>query len=129
MILLNKLCNNLADDSNPTEISQTIILRQIKATLEEINRPDNLKEIEDQVNKYNDNVILLLRSECAFLKETAISLITLYIAGFSSKSICFITGTKLKTFYTRRDRIINKIQEADFSKTELIMTLLKNRNT
>ena len=88
---LNNLCNEYFDKAD-TENSRRIMLSNIEK------------------NKYMDGIMIKLRSQCSSLKEEDFRLLALIFAGFNSKSICLIFSIKINSFYSKRRRLIDKIE-------------------
>lgn len=105
---LNLICNQYFEGPDD-EINKTLILSEFKTHLSKLAAPKNLRQLEDSINKYMDNIILKLREECPSIKEQDITFLTLVLAGFSPKTICVFLNSGLKNVYAKRSRLIKKI--------------------
>lgn len=107
-----KTINTLCDDffkSHDSNIIKSIIFHRVKDEISTFSLPRNLKSIETTVNDCMDGIVLKLRTQCPFLKESDIVFLTLIFAGFSPRTICLLTEIKLKYFYNKRTRLNDRI--------------------
>lgn len=109
---LNNLCNEYFDKED-TENSRRIMLSNIEKNIKKLSDNNSLLEIERALNKYMDCIMIKLRSQCPYFKEEDFRLLALIFAGFSSKSICLIFSIKINSFYSRKRRLIEKIEAGD----------------
>lgn len=108
---INLLCQQLYHANSSKDDSK--IIQSLENEIKKQRSPQNISVIEDAVNLYMDNIIYRLRNQCTFLKSDEITILTLIIAGFSSKAICMLTGIDYKYFYVKKNRLLNKIKESD----------------
>ena len=54
-----------------------------------------------------------MRTQCTFLKESDITFLSLIIAGLAPRIICMMTDIKLKSYYTKKKRISDRILESN----------------
>ena len=106
--MLNMLCNEFFErgDSARTRAS---IINNIDAEITKLRCPKNICNIEMTVNKYMNNIVEKLKEQCPMLKPDDIVFIMLVYAGFSPRAVCLFTGIKLKYFYTKKSRLIQRI--------------------
>lgn len=106
--MLNMLCNEFFErgDSARTRAS---IINNIDAEITKLRSPKNICNIEMTVNKYMNNIVEKLKEQCPMLKPDDIVFIMLVYAGFSPRAVCLFTGIKLKYFYTKKSRLIQRI--------------------
>lgn len=121
---LNIICNEIVniDEDN---VNSKHYINKIRRYLTSLRNPDYISKIEEEVNRYNNNIITRLRDQCAWLKETDICFITLLYAGLNSKSVAFFTEIKVKYFYTKRERLIHRISACDAVDKEEFIDLIK----
>lgn len=106
------------DGSNPK-----IFYRNIEHEINTLRQSDFIKSLEKIVNDCRDNAIDRLRSVPS-LKNDEITFLTLVIAGLSPRAICLILDLKLKTIYTKRSRLKEKIEKSNSEYRDFILQLL-----
>ncbi len=109
---INMLCDEFFGNIGDRKV-RDLILNNIENELTRLRDPKFFKEVEDSVNKYMDNIVCRLRSQCVFLKNDDILFLMLSYAGFSKRAVSLFTDIKLKYYYTKRSRLINKIEQSD----------------
>ena len=72
-----------------------------------------IREIENILDKYLDNIYSKFKEQCAFLKEEDRLLVLYLWAGLSPKAISILLSINLKTIYTNRTRVISKIEKTN----------------
>lgn len=113
---LNRLCNEFFEKE-----SQSSKLSSVASIEKEINKIVNRKNIgsiEESVNRYMNNIAVVLREQCSFLKEEDFIFIILVYAGFAPRTICMFTNIKFKHFYNKRSRLIERIKKSDVKDKE-----------
>lgn len=120
---LNLICSPYFEGpDDPIVKSNT--LQEFEKYLQKLTSPQNISRIEESVNRYMDNFLVKLRTECPSLKKSDITVITLILAGMTPKTICLFIGTKLNSFYTKRSRIIERIKKQNPPHLELFLSKL-----
>ncbi len=109
---INILCNEYFEIGN-VEQTKVIMFNRIVSELQKLKTDKVLRQIENAVNQYLDNVVCELRKECPNIKESDITFMTLIYAGFSVRTVCFMTNIKYKYFYLKKTRLINKLLASD----------------
>ena len=121
---LNNLCNEYFDKAD-TENSRRIMLSNIEKNIKKLSDNRSLLEIERALNKYMDGIMIKLRSQCSSLKEEDFRLLALIFAGFNSKSICLIFSIKINSFYSKRRRLIDKIEAGNAPDKKMFIKKIK----
>lgn len=117
---INLLCDRFVEYSD-LKNREVAFVRDVEKELEKLRSPRNLKSIESSVNRYMDDIIIKLRSECVFLKEDDVKFITLVYAGLSPRTVSLMMDMKLKTYYTKRSRLIKRIQNAQVEHVDVFI--------
>lgn len=120
----NLICDKFYDRYGDEKFNKRI-LSELYEEIEKLGDRNNLKEIEDSVNRYLDNIIVKLKEECPFLKPEDITFMTLLFAGFTSRTVCMIMNMARKTFYSKRSRIEKRILDSDAPDKELFIDLMR----
>ncbi|MDE6534548.1 MAG: CDC27 family protein [Muribaculaceae bacterium] len=105
---INTLCNRYFEDPE-SEISKTLIFSEFKKILSQMTNKKNMRQLDEAVNTYMDNILIRLREEYSKIKDEEIEFMTLILSGFSAKTICLFSGMTLNNFYTKRTRLIKRI--------------------
>lgn len=106
---INFLCNEFFEKGD-SEKARASILNEVEREIERLRTPRKLRQIEQSVNDCMDNIMTRLRQQCPELKADEITFATFVYAGFSPRAVCLFTGIKLKYFYTKRSRLIARIE-------------------
>lgn len=110
---INFLCNEFFEKGD-SEKTRAFIINEVEKEIQRLKTPRNLRQIEASVNDCMDLIVSRLREQCGeVLKEDDILFITLIYAGFSPRAVCMFTGIKLKSFYTKRTRLVARISASD----------------
>ena len=110
---INFLCNEFFEKGD-SEKTRAFIIKEVEKEIERLKTPLKLRQIEASVDECMDSIASRLRSQCAtLLKEDDIRFIVLIYAGFSPRAVCMFTGIKLKSFYTKRTRLITRISSSE----------------
>lgn len=119
---LNKLGNEYyecLDGSNPQ-----IFYRNLEKEINKLHRPDFIENLEKIVNECRNGAIDRLKSISSLTRDE-ITFLTLTIAGLSPRAICLILDYKVKSIYTRRTRIKEKIEKSNNEYRDFILQLLR----
>ena len=122
--IINTLCNDFFEKRN-SEKTRLSIINDIEKEIDKISRPENLLKIENSVNECMDGIIDRLKVQCPKLKPQDITFITLVYAGFAPRAICIFTDIKLKYYYNKRSRLIERIGKSDAPDKEIFIAALR----
>lgn len=122
--LLNLLCNEYFEKGG-SEKTRITIIKDIENEILKMRSKKNLKSIESAVNQYMDNIVVKLREQCPFIKEDDIIFITLLFAGFSPRAVCLFTDIKLKYYYNKKSRLIDRILSSEAPDKALFVEEMK----
>lgn len=110
---INFLCNEFFEKGD-SDKTRAFILNEVEKEIRRLKTPRKLRQIEASVDECMDSIVSRLREQCGdILKEDDILFITLIYAGFSPRAVCMFTGIKLKTFYTKRTRLVARISASE----------------
>lgn len=74
-----------------------------------------MNEIEEMVNDALDGIMTRFRNEFPDATKEDITIFLLNAAGLSQKAISLLTGIKLKSLYTKRARLKERILKSGVS--------------
>lgn len=104
---------NVYYQEETTEQRKKDIYREVKRQVNKlVEDKKSYKELEQLVNKYNDNIISHLRSETELSEETC-QLLCYHIAGFSVNTISIFFNVKPITIYKRLAKVKDAISNID----------------
>ena len=104
--------------------TRATVLKNLEHELLKLSNKDSMKMIEEVVNKIHNNILTDIRTELPALTDKDISLLTLFFAGFSAKSICLVMNWQVANFYNRKRRIREKIEASDVPHRERFIAAL-----
>lgn len=121
-----KALNRLSDEyyESLDGCNTKIFYRNIEREINTLRQSDFMESLETIVNNCRDNAIDRLRS-IPSLKDDEITFLTLVIARLSPRAICLILDLKLKTIYTKRSRLKEKIEKSNSQHRDFILQLLQ----
>ncbi len=100
-------------EKGTTPKTRALIVNNVEAEIMKFCDRKNLRQLENSVNEYMNSILKRLREQCPFLTEEEIKFITFVYAGFSSRTICLLTGLKPKGYYSKKSRLADKILSSD----------------
>lgn len=120
---INSLCNDYLIGDN-SEAQKIIIFHAVKKEIDKMRSEDNLSKFEEIINEHNEKIIMKLRSRYNDLTDETINLCVLLCAGLTPKTISVITGMKLKTIYTKRSRLKQRLESDNWEERDLMLSCL-----
>lgn len=121
---LNMLCLEYFEKSFTPKLRDGII-KKIESEVNSIGSSDGLRQIEEEVNRYMNGIVSMLRKECPNIKEADIALFSLICAGFSVKAICLILNIDSNNVYVKKNRLIKKINATSSPQKDIFLDRLK----
>ena len=108
---INNICDQYiqTDDS---KINQSFLIKATENEIAKLKDKGRMTKMEHDINRYMNNIMARLRNECPFLKEEEFTFISLILAGLSPRAVCLLTGLKLKSFYSKKSRLVKRIENA-----------------
>ena len=111
LMTINNICDQYiqTDDS---KANQSCLIRAIEKEIAKLKDKGRMIKMEHDINRYMNDIMTRLRNECSFLKEEEFTFICFVLAGLSPRAVCLITGLKLKSFYSKKSRLVKRIENA-----------------
>ena len=122
--MLNFLCNEYFEKGDTPKTRATILSR-IEDELKSFRSQKSMVEFEEAVDLYMNGIASRLREQCSFLNESAIMFVVLCMAGLSQRAICLLLNISYNYFYTKKQRIVTRIEQSDAPDRELFLSYLK----
>jgi len=119
----NKLCSEYYNFKDNPEAHKKI-KELLDKELAKLRTQKRLKEIEESIDKYRGGAMSSLRRECPFPSKEELRFLTFSLAGFSAKTIAFLTNLTDENFHKRKSRICARIAESDAPGKENILQKL-----
>lgn len=121
--LVNMLCNEYFEKGDNEKLKAGIISK-VDKEMERICSRKHMEEIETLVNNSMNGIVTKLRTQCPELKQEDVLFATLVYAGLAPRAVCLCTGIKLKYYYTKRMRLVERINRTDAPNKELFISKL-----
>ena len=108
-------------EKGTSDKTRASIVNDVEKEITKICNPNSLNLIENGVNDCMDNIIKKLRNQCPRFKQDDYIFFMLIYAGFSPRAVCIFTNIKLKNYYNKRARLIDRIERTDAPDKELFI--------
>lgn len=105
--------------------SKNYVMQQILMDVENNKTIDKINELTAVVDACSNGIISKIKEQCPKLSDDDIILFTFISAGMSPKSVSLLMGLKIKGFYTKRDRLIQKIEKINPQDKDLFISMIK----
>lgn len=122
--LLNSIYGEYFERGISSE-SKNYVMRQIQLYVDNNKTIDKINELTAVVDAYSNGIISKIKYQCPKLSDDDIIVFTFICAGMSPKSISLLMGLKIKGFYTKRDRLIQKIEKINPEDKDLFISMIK----
>lgn len=124
--IINELCEKYIEiqESGSVNLLSGAIDRRIK----DLSTKKTIEEIKFYVDKYRGGLISDIVLAMPTLKPDEITMLALICVGFSAKTICYLMDTKLKTFYTRKTRLADKIKKSDIKNKDRYLEIMGGKH-
>lgn len=99
--------------------------RRVSKIINHLKSKEALSQLEDIINKYNDNIITRLREQVPSIKEDEMTLVIYSFAELSNNTISFLTEKPTSYIYSKRSKIKKKIINSGAKDCELFISHLK----
>ncbi|MBO5263006.1 MAG: hypothetical protein J6B18_01975 [Bacteroidaceae bacterium] len=99
--------------------------RRVSKIINHLKSKEALLQLEEIINKYNDNIITKLREQVPSIKEDEMSLVIYSYAELSNNTISFLTEKPASYIYSKRSKIKKKIINSGAKDCELFIRHLK----
>lgn len=120
--LINVLCREYTDNWNSQKL-RPLILNKINNEITKLQTNAFKQSLEKEIIEYYGDLFKEIR-EKQLLKPDEIYFLLLIIAGYSQKAISIIMSIHPKTFYTKKYRLTEKIENFEINnKTEILNML------
>jgi len=109
---INSLCYDYFEKKDCEKTKQTIVA-DVENEIKKMCDAKTIASIEQNLNQYFNNIIAKLRSQCPQIKDDDIKFMLFLYAGFAPRAICIFTDIKLKYYYNKRSRLIERISRSN----------------
>ena len=115
---IDRLTNDyfLSDSDHQKEI----VFKQFKDSIKELNKQDFYNSLEDDLNRYNHNIVSRLREQVTSVRGRSLNITMLFFAGLSYETIAIITQSpSVNSLRVLKNRVKTSIiksaaKDADF---------------
>lgn len=105
-------------------ISSEQFFREISVQMEKFRSKETLEKLVEKVDQLHNGILTEISSSPRKLKREDVYFLSLRIAGFSHKSICFFLGITPTNYYTKWQRIRQRIASAGESTVQALQKIL-----
>lgn len=119
--------NNLFDEYYETGDSasaKSTMFSRVEEELKKITSEKSIKDIVDMVDDSLGGALSRLRNDYTEINDKDITFLALNIAGLSPRAICLFLDIKIKTVYSRRKRLKDKIVVLDTPDKDTLLKYL-----
>lgn len=119
--------NNLFDEYYETGDSvsaKSTMFSRVEEELKKITSEKSIKDIVDMVDDSLGGALSRLRNDYTEINDKDITFLALNIAGLSPRAICLFLDIKIKTVYSRRKRLKDKIVVLDTPEKDTLLKYL-----
>lgn len=123
---LNRICSEYFEKKDAEmESVKMSVYKEMEKIILSFRSQEAIGSIENTVDTYRNGILKRLRDQVPSLSEADMLTVTYLYAGFSPKAVCVFTGSKIKNFYNRRLRILDKISASDAPDKEEFLSRLE----
>lgn len=102
------------------------IYKKVMGEIKRLSMDDELKQLEDIINEYCDNVMACIRAELPkMFSKIDYHLLCCFYIGFSGKTISVFTGIEANQIPVYKQRLRNKISKSDAPSKQLMLDKMK----
>lgn len=123
---VNFLCT-LSSYNNSPKKGEENLRNLISRELYKFKSTNDIDFIKETINSYTDNELDRISKHLGITDPEEIAFITLAYSGFSPNAISFYLGLNVKTVYTRKSRLIERISKSDIPDKEHIIFMLSQK--
>lgn len=120
---INKILDEYYENAD-TPTAKAAIYNRVEKELKNLASSKSMNEIENLVNESLDNIMTRFREEFPWVSKEDTSIFMLNAAGLSQKAISLLLGIKLKSLYTKRARLKERITKSDVTDKQDFVTFL-----
>lgn len=102
------------------------IVKDVEKQFMAIKEDDSFESLQNYVNCVDNDILTKFKTEIPELKVTDIQFITFKLAGFSPRSICLLLNLSTQNYYTKCNRLRNKVEKSDAKDKGIMLEALKN---
>lgn len=122
LIAYSRLANEMYDNNHTVKSLSKVVGEVISSWRD----PGKIEQLEISFNIIMNNFFKRLREQCKSLNEKDLQIAVLLVAGCSPKAVCYYLDMNPKTLYSRRERLIKKINNSEAQdKDEFIKAIKK----
>ncbi len=111
-----------------TEKAHKRIIAQVDSELNKLRSPETIAELEKTNDNYIGGIISAARSQCYFLSQSELQLVSLLLNKYTVRTICFVLNITYNNFYQKKSRIVKKIEASAIPIKEELLRRLNARN-
>lgn len=102
------------------------IVKDVEKQFMAIKEYNSFESLQNYVNCVGNDILTKFKTEIPELKVTDIQFITFKLAGFSPRSICLLLNISTQNYYTKCNRLRNKVEKTNPIHKNEFLEALKN---
>lgn len=120
-----EMAANLLLDASVAKNSEKKIAASLGSIVDGCREPSFLRNLEQTVNTYRDNVIERLRAQLPNLSDGEMAIILYSAAGLTPRVMCLLTGLTSSALYNRKYRLKKRLCASDAPDAKEFIRLLE----
>ena len=102
------------------------IVKDVEKQFMAIKEDDSFESLQNYVNCVDNDILTKFKTELPDLKDNDYRFIAYKLAGFSPRSICLLMDISTQNYYTKCNRLRNKVEKSDANNKGIMLEALKN---
>lgn len=112
---------------NGSDADKQRLFLEVKRQVDKLRADDFILELESLINNCENNIIKRFSDQFPDIKEIDLKIMIYSIVGFRAKAICTFLDISQSNLYTRRSRLIKKIEQSDAKDKEEFLQFINNK--
>lgn len=101
---------NIFLDADASKMDSNRAMKGLKKRLESVKNTQFLPELIDVINKYRNNLIQRIITDCPYISEAERNIIALLCANLSTRIIAYLLGIQQQSIYNAKSSIKKKLK-------------------
>lgn len=114
-------------ESNGSNVDKQRLFLEVKRQVDKLRADDFMVDLQKLINSCENNIIKRISEQVPDIKDIDIKILVYSIVGFRAKAICAFLDISQSNLYTRRSRLIKKIEGADAKDKEEFLHFIYDR--
>lgn len=112
---------------NGSDTDKQRLFLEVKRQVDKLRADDFIEELLVLINNCENNIISRISEQLPDIKDIDIKILVYSIVGFRAKAICTFLDISQSNLYTRRSRLIKKIEQSDAKDKKEFLQFINDR--